>query len=337
MIGRIPGDGAACMPTSSDRTTATHGPQHFCIRFPARKEDVRGVVMKRWNTMAMSVALALTVADAATGAPLRTLPNLQSVTVHEVTFGTVANTYDPNASQLTTRLADPLTSTNTDFTFFPEEYYDVFYSDSNGVPDVDGAFLTIEGVWRTHTILSGGMNIAEAELTFAGPVTDFGDFVASFVIGSFCDPDLGATECDPGSEIRAVDQNLGTFPRFGHTSDTDPNDRFRLTIGFDGYSVGDSDADGLVDDRDNCTLVANSLQEDNDGDGIGDICDADFNDDCVVNFVDLGIIKGTFFQAGDLETDMTNDGFTNFADLGLVKGGFFLPPGPSGVDNICAN
>ena len=29
-------------------------------------------------------------------------------------------------------------------------------------------------------------------------------------------------------------------------------------------------------------------------------------------------------------------GFTNFVDLGLVKAGFFLPPGPSGVGNVCS-
>jgi hypothetical protein len=37
---------------------------------------------------------------------------------------------------------------------------------------------------------------------------------------------------------------------------------------------GDSDADGVRDDADNCPQVANPEQDDTDGDGIGDACDA---------------------------------------------------------------
>ncbi len=37
---------------------------------------------------------------------------------------------------------------------------------------------------------------------------------------------------------------------------------------------GDSDADGVCDSEDNCPFVANARQEDVDGDGIGDVCDA---------------------------------------------------------------
>jgi len=37
--------------------------------------------------------------------------------------------------------------------------------------------------------------------------------------------------------------------------------------------LGDSDADQLLDERDNCPLVANSAQTDADGDGEGDACD----------------------------------------------------------------
>lgn len=98
----------------------------------------------------------------------------------------------------------------------------------------------------------------------------------------------------------------------------------------------DSDSDGHVDDADNCTLVPNADQRDTNGDGIGNRCDGDFDDNCSVNFLDLGIMNSEFFQVGDLDTDMSGDQVVNFLDLALLKGGFFLPPGPSGVPNICS-
>jgi hypothetical protein len=165
----------------------------------------------------------------ASGAPIRTLPDLVSVTFYEQTFGRSAVVYAPNDAKITARLANPLSDSNRDFSFFTTENYDVFYSDANGVFNLDGAFLTIEGVL---TASSGGMNINEVELTFGGssPHTQFGDFVASFVYGSNCG------FCIPGSEANAVDHNLGTFPRFGATNPNNPNERFRLTIGFNDIS-----------------------------------------------------------------------------------------------------
>ncbi|MEL7449436.1 MAG: hypothetical protein AAFN78_09520, partial [Pseudomonadota bacterium] len=90
------------------------------------------------------------------------------------------------------------------------------------------------------------------------------------------------------------------------------------------------------DDIDNCTEDSNPEQRDTDDDGIGNACDADFDNDCAVNFADLGVLKSQFFQAGDLDTDMDGDGATNFTDLGLLKGDIFDAPGPSAVASSCA-
>jgi hypothetical protein len=98
----------------------------------------------------------------------------------------------------------------------------------------------------------------------------------------------------------------------------------------------DSDGDGVADNADNCTIDANADQRDTDADGIGNICDADFDNNCAVNFTDLGSMKAVFFQPGTVDTDMNGDGQTNFTDLGLLKGDFFQPPGPSGIPNICS-
>lgn len=187
------------------------------------------------SAVVLACALTLVSASVADAASIRTLPDLLSVTTYEETFVRTPVAFVPNASQLTTRLADPLGTGNNDFTFFDQEFYDVFYSNANGTPNVDGAFVTVEGVWRNQSIAFGGMNINEVELNFVGGVNDFADFVSSFVFGSFCNP-ANPVQCNPGSEDLAVDQDLSTFPRFGHTSNTDLDDRFRLTVGFNGIS-----------------------------------------------------------------------------------------------------
>ena len=90
----------------------------------------------------------------------------------------------------------------------------------------------------------------------------------------------------------------------------------------------DSDGDGVADDVDNCTLVANPDQRDTNGDNIGNACDADLNNDCVINPIDLGIMKSVFFGS-DPDADLNGDGAVNFVDLGMMKSTFFNPPGPS--------
>ena len=95
-----------------------------------------------------------------------------------------------------------------------------------------------------------------------------------------------------------------------------------------GGGAPDTDGDGVTDDIDNCTLVANADQRDTDGDGFGNICDADLNNDGIVNPVDLGLFKLVFFSA-DPDADFNGDGTVNPVDLGIFKASFFSPPGPA--------
>jgi hypothetical protein len=99
-------------------------------------------------------------------------------------------------------------------------------------------------------------------------------------------------------------------------------------------SEPDSDGDEVPDQSDNCTLAPNPAQRDTDGDGFGNRCDADLNNDCVVNAADLGVLKSVFFSS-DADADFNGDGVVNTADLGLLKAGFFGPPGPSAVAILC--
>lgn len=93
-------------------------------------------------------------------------------------------------------------------------------------------------------------------------------------------------------------------------------------------SKGDADLDGVNNDVDNCTNVPNPNQRDTDGDGFGNFCDADLNNDCVVNPVDLGIFRTFFFMMGDLDADFNGDGQVNPQDLGILRSLFFQEPGP---------
>jgi hypothetical protein len=93
----------------------------------------------------------------------------------------------------------------------------------------------------------------------------------------------------------------------------------------------DSDEDGVMDYTDNCTDVANTDQQDTDGDNYGNACDADFNNDNFVNSLDIGLFKQMFFISGDVEADMNGDQIVNSLDLGLFKARFFQAPGPSGT------
>ncbi|AOW20936.1 hypothetical protein LPB138_09740 [Urechidicola croceus] len=53
-----------------------------------------------------------------------------------------------------------------------------------------------------------------------------------------------------------------------------------------GSPIEDLDGDGVLDSDDNCPSVANADQADNDGDGIGDVCDDDDDDDTVLDIDD---------------------------------------------------
>ena len=108
-----------------------------------------------------------------------------------------------------------------------------------------------------------------------------------------------------------------------------------LTLGAQAAVTVDEDADGILDHEDNCLFAANADQRDADGDGIGNICDADLNNDCVVNAIDLGLFK-TVYQTSDETADFNGDGLVDDDDLQVLRSRFFKLPGPSGSMTACA-
>ena len=102
----------------------------------------------------------------------------------------------------------------------------------------------------------------------------------------------------------------------------------------DRQEVGDRDGDRYFHACDNCLNTANADQRDTDQDGFGNRCDADFNGNCVVDFVDLVRLRQSFL-AVDRDADLDGDGLVNFSDLAILREGFLRPPGPTGLSNAC--
>ncbi|MEM7084129.1 MAG: choice-of-anchor B family protein [Pseudomonadota bacterium] len=142
----------------------------------------------------------------------------------------------------------------------------------------------------------------------------------------------------PSNNMSAFTGNPGTGDWTLNVSDSYPADGGTL-IGW-GLEICttpspqflDSDGDGVADDLDNCVLVANPDQRDTHGDGIGNICDPDLNNDGTVNFLDLAEFSDNFLQTGPgLDADFNGDGTVNFLDSAIMQDFFFGPPGPSGI------
>lgn len=168
-------------------------------------------------------ALSLGLSLPAHALAVRLIPNLTSITFYETSGGPPTPfTFAINGPELTVRLADPLGAGNSDMAGVATEYYDVYYSNADGTFNLDGEYLSIEGVFLFGLPQGGGLNLAEIGLNYSSAPTEFGNFVASFVA-------LGDNAI-PGSVGLAIDGNLATTTTMGNTIGT--TQRLRVTLGF---------------------------------------------------------------------------------------------------------
>jgi len=111
----------------------------------------------------------------------------------------------------------------------------------------------------------------------------------------------------------------------------------------------DTDLDGIDDALDNCTNVENGTllplgqaaisQRDTDGDGYGNMCDADINGDNTVNAIDYGQFRNVWlntapgvvpYTTAD-HMDFNGDGVVNAIDYGTFRNSWLSAPGPSAL------
>ncbi len=100
----------------------------------------------------------------------------------------------------------------------------------------------------------------------------------------------------------------------------------------------DVDTDGVADFADNCTLVSNPTQIDSNGDGYGNICDADINNSGLTTATDFNLLRGCLNQPGYptgtatcQASDMNGSGTVTATDFNLLRTRINTAPGPSGL------
>ncbi|NND58791.1 MAG: S8 family serine peptidase, partial [Gammaproteobacteria bacterium] len=104
------------------------------------------------------------------------------------------------------------------------------------------------------------------------------------------------------------------------------------TVANPSQDPADDDTDGVPNACDNCLNVANPSQCDTNGDGFGNHCDADLNNNGITNSFDLNIMRSNFGSTSHPDSDLNCNGITNSFDLVMMRNMFGQPPGPSGLN-----
>lgn len=99
--------------------------------------------------------------------PVHEIPGLVSITFYETTGMVTEYTFLVDGPELNNPLADPLSTENKDIQGTSVEFYDVYYSDIDGVFDPNGSYLTIAGSFGAKMPAGGGLNLAEISLNSA--------------------------------------------------------------------------------------------------------------------------------------------------------------------------
>lgn len=159
-----------------------------------------------------------------------------------------------------------------------------------------------------------------------------GDFICFDLVGVTFDPAVltFSVSVDPSAAGRDVETTVtSVVDNAGSEAET-----ASVSVSVGGEFI-DSDEDGIADADDNCTLIPNESQCDSDGDGFGNHCDADFNDDGFVFFQDSLLFRDEGFGNPSeppeySEYDLNCDGAVDDGDIEIGRTLFRAAPGPAG-------
>jgi uncharacterized protein (TIGR03790 family) len=143
------------------------------------------------------------------------------------------------------------------------------------------------------------------------------------------------------SGVRAIEAYYRALPYLGWLNLYVGDPLMQLEVEGERPVPDDLDGDGYANDRDNCTRIPNPRQRDTDGDGIGNFCDPDVDQNGLVTtswgasyplsargdveWIALTARNGPY----DPDHDLDGDGAVNERDVSIAQLQLFMPPGPA--------